>query len=236
MLLRQVLSARLPDPEREREGGRSCITSRTAPGGPLAGQSADAIVTAAVANTEAASSVRMTGAGTNAGKGVMFDLTLVRGKGCEGTVSLSKTQAFRLIYLGQTVWMQPSDAFYASLGTSKAALSLLEGKYIAVKSTDPLTGNISQLCSLSGLLGAVRPTSGTGSTAVTTYQGRPAIKVTQPGNTGYAYASDTAKPVLLVVTEPGASGGNIQFSHYDAPVTITPPPAAQTIDGSRFGF
>jgi hypothetical protein len=188
-------------------------------------------------NTEAASSVRMVGSGTDAGKGVMFDLTLVRGQGCEGTLSMSKTQAFRLIYLGKTVWMKPSDAFYASLGTNKAALALLAGKYIRVKSTDSLVGNISDLCTLSGLLGTVGPTSGRNYVAVTTtYHGQPVIKVSQLGHTGYAYISDAAKPVLLLVTEPGASGGSIAFSNYGVPVTITAPPAAQTIDGSQFGL
>jgi len=181
--------------------------------------------------------VRMTGAGTDAGKGVMFDLSLVRGRGCQGTLSMSKAQTFRLIYLGNTVWMRPSDAFYASLGTNKAALSLLKGKYIKVKSTDSLVGNISDLCTLSGLLGTVAPTSGRSFAAVTaTYAGQPVIKMTQPDHAGFVYVSDTARPVLLLVTEPGRSGGSIAFTNYNAAVTITPPPAAQTIDGSQFGL
>jgi hypothetical protein len=211
--------------------------SAKAHGGPLAGKSVDAIVTAALANTQAASSVRMRGAGTDAGKGLTFDLTLVRGRGCEGTLSMSKAQTFRLIYLGHTVWMKPSDAFYASLGGNKAALALLEGKYIKVKSTDSLVGNINNLCSLSGLLGTTGPTSGRRFAAqATTYKGQPVLKMTQPDRAGYAYISDTARPMLLFVTEPGASGGSIAFTDYNAAVTITPPPAAQTIDGSKFGF
>jgi hypothetical protein len=209
----------------------------TAHGGPLGGKSADAIITAALTNTEAASTVRMTGAGTDAGKGVMFDLELVRGRGCEGTLSMSKAQTFRLIYLGNTVWMRPSDAFYASLGGNKAALALLTGKYIKVKSTDSLVGNISNLCTLSGLLGTVGPTSGRRFAAqASTYKGQPVMKLTQPDHTGYVYISDTARPVLLLVTELGASGGSIAFTNYNAAVTITPPPAAQTIDGSQFGL
>lgn len=170
-------------------------------------------------NTRAVSSVRIAGAGTEANKGVTFDLTLVRGKGCEGTVTMSKTQSFRLVYLGSTVWMKPSDAFYASLGSNKSALSLLEGKYIKVSVNSSLTPNIGELCTLSGLLGTAGPASGPGNgyaATTTTFRGQPAIKITQSGRPGYAYVSDTAKPLLLQVTEPGASGGSITFSRYNA--------------------
>jgi len=209
-----------------------------APGGsPLAGESAGQIVSEAAANTEASSSVRMQGAGTQAGKGITFDLSLARGQGCEGTLSMSKTETFQLVYLHSTVWMKPSNAFYASLGSDKAALSALEGKYIKVSATNSLIGNISQLCALNGLLGGISSQSGKGYAAASaTFGGQPAIKITQPGHPGYAYVSDTAKPVILQVSQPGSSGGTITFADYNVPVTITAPPAAQTIDGSQFGL
>jgi hypothetical protein len=200
-------------------------------------KNASAVVAAAVADTQAASTVHMTGAGSDSGKGVTFDLTLVRGQGCEGTLSMSKADTFQLVYKGQTVWMKPSDAFYASLGNDKAALSLLEGKYIKVKSTNSLIGNVSTLCTMSGLLGGVSPAAGSGYVATTsTFNGQPAIKITQPGRPGYAIVSDTAKPLLLQVSVPGAAGGTITFSDYNAPATITPPPASQTIDGGQLGL
>ena len=204
---------------------------------PTAPKNASAIVAAAVANTQAASTVHMTGTGSDGGKGVMFDLTLVRGQGCEGTLSMSKADTFRLVYLGQTVWMKPSDAFYASLGNDKAALSLLQGKYIKLKATNSLIGNISTLCTMSGLLGGVSPASGSGDVATSaTFNGQPAIKITQPHHPGYAIVSDAAKPLLLQVSVPGAAGGTITFSDYNAHATITPPPASQTIDGSQLGL
>jgi hypothetical protein len=203
----------------------------------LAGKSAAEIVSAAVADTQAASSVRLIGAGTDPSKGVTFNLTLVPGQGCEGSLSMSKTNTFQLVYMGQTVWMKPSDAFYASLGTNKAALSLLEGKYIKVKSTNSLVGNVSQLCTLTDLLGTVGQASGSGYTdTLSAVGGQPAIRIAQTGHSGYVYVSDTAKPVLLEVTAPGTSGGTITFSDYNAPVRITVPPAAQTIDGSELGL
>ncbi len=211
-------------------------TAAPAPGSPAPG-TGGAIVAAAVANTQKASTVRMTGAGSQAGKGVTFDLTLVRGQGCEGTLSMSKADTFQLVYLGQTVWMKPSDAFYASLGNNKAALSLLQGKYIKLKATNSLIGNITTLCTMSGLLGGVSPPSGAGYAAsAATFNGRPAVKITQAAHPGYAIVSDTAEPLLLQVSVPGSAGGTITFSDYNAPAKITPPPPAQTIDGSQLGL
>jgi hypothetical protein len=203
-----------------------------------AAKSGSSIIAAAVANTEAASTVRMAGAGSDAGKGVTFDLTLVRGQGCEGTLSMSKADTFQLVYLGQTVWMKPSDAFYASLGNNnKAALALLRGKYIKVKATNSLIGNISTLCTMSGLLGGVSRSSGAGYVAsASTFNGQPAIKITQPAHPGYAIVSGTDKPVLWQVSVPGSAGGTITFSDYNAPARITAPPAGQTIDGSQLGL
>jgi hypothetical protein len=209
----------------------------SASAGPLAGQSANAIVTKALANTEAASSVHMAGGIANAGKPITFGLTLVRGQGCEGTLSTSKTATFQLVYLGQSIWLKPSDAFYTSQGINKATLSLLSGKYIKVKSTDPKMGDFAKVCTLSGLLSNFGPQSGkTYAATPATFGGQPAIKITRHGETGYAYVSDTASPLLLQVAKPGASGGSIQFTNYNAPVTITAPPAAQTIDGSQLGL
>jgi hypothetical protein len=34
----------------------------------------------------------------------------------------------------------------------------------------------------------------------------------------------------------GGRQGQLNFTAYDAPLTLTPPPASATIDGSRYGF
>ena len=69
-----------------------------------------------------------------------------------------------------------------------------------------------------------------------TFNGQPAVKVTQPGHPGYAIVSRTAKPLLLQVSVPGSAGGTITLSDYDVPATITAPAAADTIDGSKLGL
>ncbi len=223
----------------------SHATATTSAGtGKLTGAAAAALVAKALANTRAAGSVRVAGQVTAAGTGsargaqpVSFDLTLVKSGGCQGTLALSKTQSFRIVETGGYVWILPSSAYYQSLHIDKRALALMAGKYIKVKSTDSQIGNLGRECTFNGLLGSVsKPTGKNYVAAPTTYGGAPAYAVTQSGNRGTAFVSNTATPLLLKLTDPQAAGGAVTFTDYNATKTITAPPAAESIDGSQLGL
>ena len=195
----------------------------------LTGTAATALVTKAVANTKAAPSVVVKGAGVStgtAGQTVSFDLTLVQKVGCEGTIAQSKTETFQLVETGGSVWLKPSAAYYASLNISKAALALVNDKWIKVKSTDTQIGDLPKICSFSGLFGSLKTPTGASYVATpTTYQGQAAYEVTQSGQQGYAFVTNSATPMLAKLAEPGANGGVITFSEYSTPLTITAPSA-----------
>jgi hypothetical protein len=208
--------------------------------GKLTGAAATALVTKAVANTKAAPSVVVKGTGVStgtAGQTVSFNLTLVQKAGCEGTIAQSKTETFQLVETGGSVWLKPSAAYYASLKLSKAAMALVADKWIKVKSTDSQIGDLPKICSFSGLFGSLKTPTGASFVATpTTYQGQSAYEVTQAGQQGYAYVTNSATPMLAKLAEPGASGGVITFTEYSTPLTITAPTAAETIDGSALGI
>jgi hypothetical protein len=212
----------------------------TASTGKLTGTAATALVARAVANTEAAPSVVVKGSGVStgtAGQTVTFDLTLVQKAGCQGTIAQSKTETFQLVETGGSVWLKPSTAYYASLKISKAALALVADKWIKVKSTDAQIGDLPKICSFSGLFGSLKTPTGASYVATpTTYQGQSAYEVTQSGQQGYAYVTNSATPMLAKLAEPGASGGVITFAEYSTPLTITAPSAAESIDGSALGI
>ena len=221
----------------------------TASAGPakLTGAAAAALVTKAIANTQAAASVRVAGIATAAATGsgtagsgsqpVAFDLTLVKSVGCEGTIALSKAQTFRLVETGGFVWILPSSAYYASLHLDKAALALITNKYIKVKSTDKQLGGLGKQCTFTGLLGSLSKPAGKDYTAVpVTYNGGPAYEVTQSGQQGTAFVANTATPLLLKITDPQKDGGTITFTNYNATKTITAPTDAESIDGSQLGI
>src|SRR3984957_9492334 len=197
----------------------------------LTGTAAPALVTKAVSNTKAAPSVVVKGTGVStgtAGQTVSFDLTLVQKAGCKGTIAQSKTQTFQLVETGGSVWLKPSAAYYASLNISKAALALVNDKWIKVKSTDTQIGDLPKICSFSGLFGSLK--------TPTTSQGQAAYEVPQSGQQGYAFVTNSATPMLAKLAEPGANGGVITFSEYSTPLTITAPSPAETIDGSALGI
>jgi hypothetical protein len=206
----------------------------------LTGTAATALVTKAVANTKAAPSVVVKGTGVStgtAGQTVSFDLTLVQKAGCKGTIAQSKTETFQLVETGGSVWLKPSTAYYASLKLSKAALALVADKWIKVKSTDAQIGDLPKICSFSGLFGSLKTPTGASYVATpTTYEDQPAYEVTQSGQQGYAFVTNSATPMLAKLAEPGANGGVITFTEYSTPLTITAPSPAESIDGSALGI
>jgi hypothetical protein len=205
----------------------------------LTGTAASALATKAFANTEASASVRVTGESVSTGSGsqaVSFDLTLVKEKGCQGTIALSKTETFQMVETGGYVWILPNSAFYTSLHLSKAALALIADKYIKVKSSNSEFGDLVKICSFSGLFGSLPKVTGTGYVATpATYNGRPAYHLTEASKAGEVLISNASTPLMLKISQSGSDGGAVTFTDYNAVRTITAPSAAESIDGSQLG-
>jgi hypothetical protein len=209
--------------------------------GKLTGAAATALAAKAIANTRAASSVRVAGQGisTSATKGqtVSFDLLLVKNKGCSGTISVSKTETFKIVQTGGYIWLLPSAAFYESLHLSKQAMALVADKYIKVKANDKQVGNLTTVCTFNGLFSSLPKPSGTNFTATpVTYQGAPAYQITRSGKPGVATVSNTATPLLLKITAPKVGGGSVTFGDYNSAKTIAAPSDAESINGSELGI
>jgi hypothetical protein len=205
----------------------------------LTGAAATALMAKAVADTEAAPTVVVKATGIPGGTGgqpISFDLTLVQKAGCEGTFGQSKTETFQLVVSDGYTWMKGSNGFYASINLTQADIGLFDGRWIKLKSTDAQMGSFSQLCDLSSLFGSMKPT-GTGWVAApTTYEGRSVYEISQSGTPGYGYVTNSAAPMLVGAEDPSKSGGDMTFTEYRTPLTITEPSAADSIDGSGLGF
>lgn len=213
---------------------------------PLAGWSVQRIAKQSSADTLAARYVRVTGTGSDSGHQVAFDLTMVAGVGCRGTITEQGLGSFTLVGKGRTVWIKPDAAFWknaAAQGSSpdqQLAAQLLAGKYLEDKAGTGL-GSLASMCSMNSLAG-----NGLGSSSdnmvkragTAVIDGQRALKFTStdPKQPGYAYVSDTARPEILQMTIPGQGGGSLSFTYYTTAPAITPPPASETIDGSKYGF
>jgi hypothetical protein len=209
----------------------------TATGDPLAALSADQIATRALADTKSAPSLHLTGVASDSGQSLTINVTLVRGKGCAGTLSEGKSGSFKLISNGTTVWALPDQQFYKSVGaTDPAVLAILNGKYLMLKASDSGLAGMAAICSLSSLVGAFGTPFGLIKGAPTTIDGQPAVKLSESGDPDYLYVTDVAVPKLLQLNDPSSGGGIFNFSYPATTIAITPPPASEVLDGSKYGF
>jgi len=216
----------------------SSPTSASASVDPLAAMTGSAIVGKAEADLRAASSVRMTGSGTNAGTAFNVALDLAPGKGCDGTISTAGTGSFDIVVIGTKVWIKPDNAFWQKEGGSDAiALQLLQGKYLEDSTTSTGLGSLSSLCDLTKTLS---DTTGDVTTAVkgpdTMFDGQKALTLLDPSKGGTMTVSDAAVPEVLQIHKVGSDAGTLNLTDFNAPVTLTPPPASETIDGSKYGL
>ena len=212
----------------------------------LAGESPDQIVQKSVADLKAASSVRITGKVVSSGQNIAVNLTDVAAQGCQGTIGLaaaatstSKAVAGTadIIEVDSTVYMKLSESFFTSAGLPASDFSGVSGKYIKLASGSDLA-SFAQLCNPSTLSTAFsKQDTGFVSAGTTTINGQPALAFKQPKNpsNGTVYVSQTATPQIVRIAGP-AGQGSIDFTDYNAHVTITAPPASEVVDGSKFGL
>jgi hypothetical protein len=202
----------------------------------LSGETADQIVTKAVADFKAASAVQVAGRVTNSGQVIGMDLTLAESQGCTGTMSLAGKGAFQLVELHGKFWLKPNDQFYKSYGAG-SVLPLLSGKWLAPGKSSGLA-DFTKLCSLNTLAGALGSAAPDGLTksAGPVIDGQPTVKITDIGDSAAVYISDSATPEMLRLVATGSDGGNLDFRDYGAAEKITAPPASETINGSQYGF
>jgi hypothetical protein len=223
--------------------------SGTTGSSPLVGKSPDQIVQKSVADLKAASSVRITGKLVESGQGVTLDLVDVAAHGCQGTIGLTASASATggssaavsgtadLVVADGTVYMKLDQSFFKSAGLPASEFSDVVGKYIKLTSTSDLA-NFAQLCDPSTLSAAfAKEDTGFVAAGSAMISGQPALGFKQPKNTsnGTVYVSDTATPEIVRIAGP-SNEGSVDFSDYNAPATITAPPASKVIDGSKFGL
>jgi hypothetical protein len=212
----------------------------------LTGLSPDQIVQKSVADFKAASSVRIAGRVVSSGETIAINLTDVAAKGCQGTIGLAApatssskavTGTAAIVEVDSTVYMKLSDSFFTSAGLPASEFSQVSGKYIKLASGSNLA-SFAQLCDPSTLSTAfAKDDTGFTKAGTATVTGQPTLAFKQPKipSNGTVYVSDAAAPQILRIAGP-AGQGSIDFSNYNADVTITAPPASEVVDGGKFGL
>jgi hypothetical protein len=208
--------------------------STAPPGNPLAALTARQILTKAIADFMAASSVHVAGSERAAGQTFTMDLT-VGANGCTGTVGLGGQGSVLLLRIGGTLWMKPDDQFWKSaLAAAPADLPAVEGRYVRLSPKGPATSSFGAFCYLSQLASQVSGGENQlvkGQTA--TIGGQPALELEDTKQAGSAYVTISASPEFL---QTGDTGGHVDFTDYNAPLALTAPSASQTVAGSKYGL
>jgi hypothetical protein len=217
----------------------------TSSAGSLSG-TPDQIVQQAVSDLKAATSLRINGSVISQGTNITIDFTDVAAHGCQGTLALAASASSSgaavsgladLVEVNSTVYMKLDKSFFKNLGLPTAAFSEVTGKYIKVTSTSELA-NFAQLCDPSTLAGSFdKELTGFVKDGTSTVDGQAAESFKQPAHAGSGIVSVSESATPEIVRLQGTGGeGQVDFTDYDAPATITAPPASDVIDGSKFGL
>jgi len=215
-------------------GTAACGGGGSGSAGALAGLTADQIASKTVANLKAASSVHF--AGTLAESGATYIVNMNAGTAnCTGTLGIQGKGSFALLKKGQTIWIKPDTKFWTSNGATPEVLQVVGGKWIQSTTSDSNLTSVSQLCSpaqLADSFGSKLNAVTKGATATIDGQNALQLKDTKTSNSAYVTISATPEFVQLN----GGSSGKLDFSDYNAPLSVSPPPASQTLQGSKIGF
>jgi hypothetical protein len=203
-------------------------------GDPLSGLSAGQIASKAVGNLKTASTVRVAGDVSSSGQTYDLNLTLVGGRGCTGAMTVVNTGSFKFTAIGNQVWIKPDQQFWKKEGATTAVLNVVSGKYLRVTANSQF-GSLRAFCQPSQLAGSF----GTSQTGVVkgntiTIAGQPALQIKDTGDSGSMYVSEKTQPEILRLS--AGSRGTLNFSDYNRSVTLTAPPASETLNGAKYGL
>jgi hypothetical protein len=205
--------------------------------GPLASLTGDQIVAKAVAGLKAAPGFTMAGTVTDSSGTYNVNLSYKKGQGCQGTVAQPGKGSFAMVVIGTTAWVKPDDAFWKANAGSQAgaAIALLSGRYLKGSTGNANVASLTKLCDITSLASSLTEATNVAKGPVTMMGGQRVLPLTDKAKGGTLYVTDASPPRILQLSNPKAGhSGKLTFSY--TPVTLTPPPPSQTVDGSRLGF
>jgi len=185
------------------------------------------------AAASSASSAHVSGHVVSDGSPLTLDLSIARGKGAKGSMSLDG-RSFDLVRIGDTVYIQGSDEFYDHFAGSAIA-QLLHGKWIKASATKGRLAPLAALTDIDKLFAKIGASHGKlANDGKTTYKDQPVVAIRDTSDNSKLYVAATGKPypVALVGGKSGQTG-TITFSDWNKPVSLTAPKNA--IDISQFG-
>ncbi|MFB7587522.1 hypothetical protein [Streptomyces sp. NPDC056169] len=230
---------------------------------PFANLTPDEIADRAVAATQSATSLRMTGRVTADGEPLDIDFAVNDRQECTGVMRIGGGTA-ELRRVDDITYMKGDEAFWrvsmASQGMPEpqidATIELIKGRWLKIAPGQAGSGDLGGVCDLKGLLadldedeeqrsGLVRGPDGEldGTPVATLVKKKTGGETTggeTPGGetprpeTTTVSVSEEGKPYILKMVKTGGDEpGSMVLSDYDKPVKVVVPPADETVDLSK---
>lgn len=203
-------------------------------GDPLSGMSANQITMKAFSDLNSASSVHVTGPSDGGGTDYNLDVTL-GATNCQGSYATPSKGTFQVMDLNGTTYFSANQLYWKSTGATGSNLTLLSSHYIKVGPNSTTLAALNTLCHPSQL---AKPFTGQVSGMVehgwTTINGQKVMHITDGGDSSGIYVTDSSTPEVVRLSS--GSTLDLVFSDYNAPLSLTAPPASQILDGKKMGF
>jgi hypothetical protein len=170
-----------------------------------------------------ASSVHVTGAGSDNGRPLKLDLTIGR-KTAKGHLQESGA-SFDVIRVGDTVYVRGDDAFLKKFGGTAAA-TLFHGRWLKGPITDSQLGALAPLTDLQQFFGGVLGQHGVvENKGETTRKGAKVVEIRDTTQGGSLFVAATGDPYPVALAG-GGQQGDVEFADWNADAEIAAPPNA----------
>jgi len=173
---------------------------------------------------------------TDSGVTETIKFALKPGQGCTGTAGSADKGSFELTEIGDTTYLKPDKQFWeANAGSSASAvIALIDGRYIKLSPGNKSMQSLVSICDVSQMFSTDGKQDKLTRGKVTTLDGTRVLQLNDTTDGSVGYVTDTGEPQLVQFTGPKGSG-KITVT-YGAPVTLTPPPSSQVLDGAKIGL
>jgi len=180
-----------------------------------------------------ASSANVSGSVVSSGTPITLDLTMARGKGAKGSMSISGHQ-FDLVRIGDAAYIHGSDAFWQHYA-GQAVAQLLHDKWVKVSVTDPRFVSLGPVTNMGLLFAQVSAHHGKlANDGKTSYKGQPVVAIRDTADNSKLYVAAAGKPYpLAIVGGTKGQSGTITFGYWNKGVSLSAPKDA--IDISQLG-
>jgi hypothetical protein len=189
---------------------------------------ADAILEQVATTVDAASSVHVTGEIPGQGAAVTIDLMLTQAGDAIGSVTTDGL-TLNLVAVDGTAWYTADEAFWDSrVGPDLA--SQLGGKYVEIAKGDTTFDAFLDWGTFWDQ-GVLLPAGKVAKGSETTFVGEPAIELVDSTDGGVLYIATTGETLPLGVD--GGKGATVEFTDWNADVTVSAPAPEDVVDPAK---